>query len=137
LRLQAFSKLFAKHFQIFRLESPSFSKHFFVGFEPFQRVRDQKKLFSRDSKLFACRSDRRFVPKWEFPFARSPNEAKTKRNRFASEIVCFAKPLNSLGSKIARFRGFERFQRLRRFAKRFFAFSIAKPDKTLRLFLPQ
>jgi hypothetical protein len=29
---------FSKSFQTFRLESPSFSKHFFGGFERFQRV---------------------------------------------------------------------------------------------------
>jgi hypothetical protein len=35
------------------------------------------------------------------------NEAKTKRNRFASEIVCFAKPLISLSPENAGFRGFQ------------------------------
>jgi len=57
---------------------------------------------------------------------RNENEAKTKRNRFASEIPCFAKPLISLCSQNAEFRGFEGFQRLKRFAKRFLEFRVQK-----------
>jgi hypothetical protein len=37
-RGQTFSKLFFKLFQIFRLESPNISKHFFRGFVRFQWV---------------------------------------------------------------------------------------------------
>jgi hypothetical protein len=51
--LPRFSKLFAKHFQIFRLESASFSKDSFGGFEHFQCFTGRKKLFSSMSKFFA------------------------------------------------------------------------------------
>jgi hypothetical protein len=50
------------------------------------------------------------------------NETKTKRNRFAREILSIAKPLISLSPTKAEFRGFEPFQGLMRFAKRFFEF---------------
>jgi hypothetical protein len=49
-------------------------------------------------------------------------EAKTKGKRFAGEIGRFAKRLILLGPEIAGFRGFERYQGVERFAKRFFEF---------------
>ena len=52
------------------------------------------------------------------------NDTKTKRIRFASEIVGVAKSLTSLRSEIAEFRGFQPFQGVGRFAKRFFEFCV-------------
>ena len=42
----SFFQAFSKYIQTFCLESPSFSKHFFVGFGPFQGVRGREKPFS-------------------------------------------------------------------------------------------
>ena len=60
----------------------------------------------------------------ERTFARSENEAQTKRNRFAREIQGFAKSLIFLRPENAGFRGFEAFQGVMRFAKRFFEFRV-------------
>jgi hypothetical protein len=105
------SKLFRQVFPNFCLFSPNFRKHFFGGFERFQRVKRPKKAFFDDGAFskFLNPPDSIGAPvsKWEFRFARSRNEAKTKRNRFASEIACFAKSLISLDPKVAGFRGFQ------------------------------
>jgi hypothetical protein len=92
---------------------PSFSKHFLVAFVSFQWVTDRKRLFI-EVGVFS-----KFLKPPKPPNSPFQNEAKTKRNRFASEIACSAKSLISLRPKIAEFRGFQQFQGPTRFAKRF------------------
>ena len=87
--------------------SPNFRKHFFGGFGGFQRVRPRKKPFwpiGFFSKFLRGSP----VQAWGFRAKRKTKGivsffAKTKRKRFASEILGFAKSLIFLAQKTANF----------------------------------
>jgi hypothetical protein len=110
--LPSFSKnkaLFAKLFQRFLCPFRGFS----AGYEGKRAVFDFWGVFQIFQLGALC-------PGMGFRF-------RAKRNRFASEIAWFSKPLISLRSQMSGFRGFERYQGVERFAKRFFIFLRARP----------
>jgi hypothetical protein len=91
---------------------PNYSKDFLVAFVTFQGVTRRKKLFMRvgvSSKIFAPRrlAARNHPKNGSLIFARSENEAETKRIRFAREILRTAKSLISLRRDMVQFRGFQ------------------------------
>jgi len=118
----SFSQVFSKQLQIFACFLQIFANISLAILSFFKRLRGRKPLIHSISKFFVAlwllRDRRGFRAKPETP----QNETKTKRNRFAREILSIAKPLISLSPTKAEFRGFEPFQGLMRFAKRFFEF---------------